>query len=85
MDFGDKSFSLYPRKETFNAALINAYFDNNIPDEFWEYFRVLSVYALIQNTAWFLRKRDAQSIQLLESYLWNSYNGFTELIPTWMK
>lgn len=85
MDFGDKSFSLYPRKETFNAALINAYFDNNIPDGFWEYFRVLSVYALIQNTAWLLRKKDAQSIQLLESYLWNSYNGFTELIPNWMK
>lgn len=56
MDFYDKAFSLYPEKETFNAALIRAYFRDNISDEFWEFFKVLSVYALIQNTAWLLRK-----------------------------
>lgn len=84
MDFYDKAFSLYPEKEIFNATLIRTYFDDNIPDNFWEFFKVLSVYALIQNTACLLRRKDTQNIRLLESYLWNSYNGFTELIPNWM-
>lgn len=85
MDFYDKAFSLYPGKETFNAALIRAYFDDNISDDFWEFFKVLSVYALIQNTALLLRRRDTQYIRDLESYLWNSYDGFSESVPKWMK
>lgn len=84
MDFYDKAFSLYPEKETFNAALIHAYFDDNIPDNFWEFFKVLSVYALAQNSACLLRRGDRHNIRLLESYLWNSYNGFNGLIPKWM-
>lgn len=83
-DFYDKSFSLYTEKELFNKMLIHAYFEDNIPDGFWEYFKVLSVYTLIQKTAILLRRKDPRSIRYLETYLWNSYDGFTELIPKWM-
>lgn len=85
MDFYDKAFSLYSGKETFNAALIRAYFDDNISDDFWEFFKVLSIYALIQNTACLLLRRDTRYIRDLESYLWSNYNGFKDLVPKWMK
>ncbi|MBR4026591.1 MAG: phosphotransferase [Lachnospiraceae bacterium] len=83
LDFYDKAFSLYPSKELFNAALIKSYFDGDVPELFWRYFRVLSVFALIQNTAWILPKKDYTYIKNLESYLWNAYDGFKELIHRW--
>lgn len=83
LDFYDKAFSLYPSREIFNAALIKGYFDGDIPESFWKYFKVLSVFALIQNTAWILPKKDYVYIRNLESYLWNAYDGFREFIPRW--
>lgn len=83
LDFYDKAFSLYPAKELFNTALIKSYFEDDVPELFWRYFRILSVFALIQNTAWLLQRKDYSHIRSLEAYLWDAYDGFNEIIPKW--
>lgn len=83
LDFYDKAFPLYPSKELFNAALIKSYFEDNVPEFFWKYFQILSVFALIQNTAWLLQSKDYGYMRSLENYLWDTYDGFNEIIPKW--
>ncbi len=83
LDFYNMSFSLYRSKELFNSLLIRGYFDDRIPDTFWKYFKVLSAFSLIQNTAWLLRRNDLSYIRQIEDYLCDSYFSFDSLIPMW--
>ena len=44
IDFYDKAFSLKSSKETYNHRLLLSYFNEKIPEDFWQYFRVLAVF-----------------------------------------
>jgi len=83
LDFYNTSFSMYWSKELFNSALIRGYFDDRIPDAFWKYFKVLSAFSLIQNTAWLLRRNGLSYIRQIEDYLWDTYFSFDSLVPMW--
>lgn len=85
LDFYDKAFPMYRAKEIYCSSLIHSYFGGNIPSRFWEYFKVLSVFALMQNTAWLLRRNDLAYVRELEKYIWNAYDGFTLDVPAWYR
>lgn len=83
LDFWDKGLSLYPKRESFSAGLLDGYFNDEIPTTFWKYFQALSVFAFLQATAWAIKRGDKSHCFLVENYLWESYQGFCVTVPKW--
>lgn len=83
LDFYDKGLPLYPEKQAFNTGVIDGYFHNTVPASFWQYFKELSIFALIQSAAWAINRKDSDLIDRTEQYLWNSYCGFDADVPMW--
>ena len=82
-DFYDKALGVYFGRQVFNKGIIDGYFNKDIPFEFWEFFKVLSVYGLIQSAYWSANRTNTNYIYEAECYLLESYNNFTEQIPIW--
>ena len=69
------------------AGMINGYFDNNIPAEFWQlmalYLCSKALYALPWSLAYGEEETEIMVNQSLDIYDW--YSGMTETVPSWYK
>ncbi len=85
LDFYDKGLALCINKQKFNMGIIDGYFKNQPPIEFWDYFKILTVYGLFQISVWNINKGNVLYPQMLENYLWDIYDGLKSTIPKWYK
>lgn len=66
-----------------NKGIIDGYFNQRIPLDFWRYFKVLSVFGLVQSAYWTVNRTNVKYIIDVERYLLDSYCDFTTDIPIW--
>lgn len=83
LDFFEKGLALYPERQAFNTGVIDGYFGGNVPSEFWNYFKALTVFALIRMSTWIVNQNNPTYVNLVEQHICDSYNNFTCSIPTW--
>ena len=75
------------KSEYFETGLVNGYFNNNIPDNFWHLIKLYTAEHLISHLPWastFGEKEIKTAYEIYELVM-NSYDNFNLLIPKWYK
>lgn len=83
LDFFDKGLALYPERQAFNTGVIDGYFEGVIPADFWDYFKALTVFALVRTSAWVVNQRNPTYVNMVEQHVCDSYSEFKANIPSW--
>lgn len=73
--------------EYFQTALINSYFDNNIPEKFWKILKFYTCEAMISQLPWAMqfKKEDIDMAHFMIKKQLEWYNNLENDIPTWYK
>ena len=75
------------KSEYFETGLVNGYFNNNVPEEFWYLIKLYTAEHLISHLPWastFGEKEIKTAYEIYELVM-NSYDNFALLIPKWYK
>jgi aminoglycoside phosphotransferase (APT) family kinase protein len=75
------------KSEYFATGLINGYFNNNIPSDFFEILKFYTVESLISHLPWAAKfgKEDIKNAYFVYDCTMNWYNNFNLTIPIWYK
>lgn len=84
-DFYDKGLAIYKERQAFNKGVIDGYFNNNIPDEFWKFLKIISVCTMIQMSSWSINRDNKDYIFSVEKHLLKAYSDDSNNIPKWYK
>lgn len=82
-DFYDKGLAIYKERQAFNKGVIDGYFNNNIPNDFWMFLKIISICTMIQMSAWSINKMKQDYIFSIEKHLLKSYSDDSNNIPKW--
>lgn len=82
-DFYDKGLVIYKERQAFNKGVIDGYFNNNIPNDFWMFLKIISICTMIQMSAWSINKMKQDYIFSIEKHLLKSYSDDSNNIPKW--
>lgn len=82
-DFYDKGLAIYKERQAFNKGVIDGYFNNNIPNNFWMFLKIISICTMIQMSAWSINKMKQDYIFSIEKHLLRSYSDDSNNIPKW--
>lgn len=82
-DFYDKGLAIYKERQAFNKGVIDGYFNNNIPNDFWMFLKIISVCTMIQMSAWSINKMKQDYIFSIEKHLLKSYSDDSNNVPKW--
>ena len=73
--------------EHFETGLINGYFDNSVPDDFWSVLKFYTAESLISHLPWsvqFGQREIKTALEVSENQMkW--YGNFELVVPTWYK
>lgn len=84
-DFYDKGLAIYKKRQAFNQGVIDGYFNNCIPDEFWKFLKIISVCTMIQMSSWSINRDNKDYIFSVEKHLLKAYSDDSNNIPKWYK
>lgn len=82
-DFYDKGLAVYKERQAFNKGIIDGYFSNNIPNEFWMFLKILSILTMIQMSSWYINRNNKEYVFLVEEHLLKAYGDTSNNIPKW--
>lgn len=82
-DFYDKGLAIYKERQAFNKGVIDGYFNNNIPNEFWRFLKIISICTMIQMSSWSLNRNNKDYIFSVEEHLLKTYSDALNNIPKW--
>ena len=73
--------------EHFETGLINGYFDNNVPDDFWRVLKFYTVESLISHLPWAVKfgQQEIKTALEVANNQMKWYHNFELEIPTWYK
>lgn len=73
--------------EYFETGLINGYFDNHVPDDFFRILKFYTAESLISHIPWAVTfgEEEIKTAQRIAEYQMLWYDGFSLEIPTWYK
>lgn len=84
-DFYDKGLAIYKERQAFNKGVIDGYFNNNIPNDFWKFLKIISVCTMIQMSSWSINRDNKDYIFSVEKHLLKAYSDDSNNIPKWYK
>lgn len=84
-DFYDKGLAIYKERQAFNKGVIDGYFNNNIPNDFWMFLKIISICTMIQMSSWCLNRNNKEYIFFVEKHLLKAYSDDSNNIPMWYK
>jgi len=84
-DFYDKGLAIYKERQAFNKGVIDGYFNNNIPNDFWIFLKTISICTMIQMSSWSINKDNKDYIFTVEEHLLKTYSNVLSNIPMWYK
>lgn len=82
-DFYDKGLAIYKERQAFNKGVIDGYFNNNIPIEFWRFLKIISICTMIQMSFWSINRNNKDYIFSVEEHLLKTYSDALNNIPKW--
>ena len=73
--------------EYFETGLIDGYFDNNIPDDFFKILKYYTIESMISHLPWAVAfgEEEIEVMKKINSYQMKWWNNFKLDIPTWYK
>ena len=73
--------------EYFETGLINGYFDNIIPDDFFQILKFYIAESLISHLPWAVtyNEEETKTAQKVADYQMIWYDNFKSIVPTWYK
>ena len=69
---------------SFTYYLLNSYWGESIPSEFWEGNLVYSTLQMVEYAIWKYNNRGKQVLHQANN-IWNQYDGFTSSVPLWWR
>ncbi len=82
-DFYDKGLAIYKERQAFNKGVIDGYFNNNIPNEFWMFLKIISICTMIQMSSWNINRNNKDYIFSVEEHLLKTYSDASNNVPKW--
>lgn len=83
----DRYVFTWRKSEYFATGLIDSYFDNNVPEDFFKLICLYSARNILASIYWatMFGNEEINTMKYNADLIYDSYNGFTTFIPNWYK